>query len=248
VKRSTLFELVQDRMPKDRRPSRFMELLGWEEFGLRSVQSLASLGSRRVTVNVYWSTPPLKALIPLTPRERRRLVSKTHQENLRKFFASAPGARRILGQKGLLSLTAETLTRIPRIKGLGPIWIDSIQGLHRRKVPVRKEIQTFSVKVRLAEEIAGKLRGVQHVDERTVSVRGRDKQDAVRKVERHFAHSAYSSVYALPSGAPVRWRFEGIVDVCRVVVDPLRDGVTTLWMEGSRRKIKPGTGWNPKKS
>lgn len=224
--------------------SKFMKVLGLEEFGLRSVRQLEGLGSTTVRVDVYRTSPPLRAMIPLSPNERRRAVASTYREGLRRLLAHAPGAKQIA--RGKLMIRAETLTRLPRVEGIGPLVLRAIAGRKRRNQEAyRWRPGTYAVRVRMREEIAGKARGVQHLDVRTVIVRAGSPEAARSKVRRHFARPGYQLPYVDPTGNPVRWRVEKIETARGVVLDPLRDGVTTVWTEGMRRKIRPGSGWRP---
>ena len=227
--------------------ARAIEVHGFEEFGLRSLKELAALGSRRVTVEVSWYTPPVSTMLRLTPRQRRHRISTWYWTALRTLIKSAPGITRVPGsQGGLLSLRADLLPLLRKVDGLGHLWITSIDGLRKRKEKVeRREMRTYAVKIRMVEEIAGKLRGVQHLDERILTLRALDPKAARKKVQRHIFRVGYQSPYVDTSGNPIRWRVEEIGIARAVVVDPLRDGVTTVWTEGSKRQIKPGSGWKP---
>jgi hypothetical protein len=218
------------------------ELWGLEAFGLRSRRELAALGSRKVQVEVLWNTPPIKSLLRLSPRDRKRLVSVSYWDGIEKLLVGVPKAKL---SKDRLTLTAQSLAGLPRVKNIGPLSLVSVRGIKRRpNLPVSPP-QNFAVLVRLSEEVAGKRRGMQSIDERTVLLKAADAADAKRKAEKHFRRSCYTDPYVLPSGTPVRWRFERVVKVRPVVLDPLGDGVTTVWYSGGKRRMKPGAGWRP---
>ena len=218
------------------------EVYGLEDFGLRSRKDLARLGHRKVTVGISWSTPPLESFLHLSPRERQRLVSKAYWQGVRKILSKVPGAKQ---SKGRLILKAESLARMPKITKIGALSLISIRGMKRRRKRQREVLQSFAVLVRLVEEVAGKHRGMQHTDDRTVTVRAMNPGEARLKVGRHFRRTCYTSPYVLPSGTPVRWHLEEILEVRRFAIDPLEDGITTVWYSGGKRRMKPGSGWRP---
>jgi hypothetical protein len=223
----------------------FTDLLGLEDFGLRSRGQLASLGSRKVTVDICWTTPSLKALLHLSPQERKRLVSAAYWQGIEKFQSLAPEARQT---KGKWSLKAESLAKLPRIDNIGPLSLVSIQGIKRRQQRRSEAPQDFAVLVQLVEEVAGKHRGMQYINHRTVALRAKNAREAKRRVEQHFRRTDYTTPFVLPSGDPVRWRLEKVLEVRRVVINPLEDGITTVWTSSNRREMKRGSGWKPDRS
>jgi hypothetical protein len=183
-------------------------------------------------------------MIAIAPRYRSRAVRSAYREGIKSLLAISRDGRRVPGSQGLFSFEASSLAELPAIPRIGPAWIESIEGL-RRKTLVSRPVgpRTYALKVRMVEQIAGKIRGRQHVDERTVIVRAATDRAARSKVERHFARAGYATPYVDPSGNPVRWRVESIGNARAIVIDPLGDGVTTVWTEGSRRTLQSGSIW-----
>jgi hypothetical protein len=218
-----------------------MQVVGFEEFGVRSLAALVRLGERRVTVGVSWSTPSLKELLRLDPRQRRNLVSKTYRRNLKLLLDALPRAVRVQGMRALFYVRADALRGVPDIPGLGPLHVTEIEG--RRKRKTRPVVRTYSVRVRMVEEIAGKRSGYQHIQERIVTLLAPSWKEAERKALRHFRKPCYTAPYAMPSGEPVRWRIDRTLGVRPVVLNPLEDGVTTVWAEGLLGKLDRKHVW-----
>jgi hypothetical protein len=218
------------------------EIFGLEDFGLRSREELAALRTRKVAVDIHWTTPALGTLLHLSPRERKRLVSEAYWQGINKLQSLSPEARR---SRGKWTLKAESLAKLPKIKNIGPMSLVSVQGIRKRLKRGAEASQHFAVLVRLVEQVAGKRRGLESTDDRTVIVRAKNAREAKLRADRHFRRTDYTAPYVLPSGDPVRWRPEKVLGVRRVVLDPLRDGITTVWSQGGKRRMRPSSGWRP---
>lgn len=221
-----------------------MEVFGFEHFGLSSLRTLVALGSRRVIVGVYRTMPSLLQLVKLNPSQRRRLVAKTYREKLARLLAAVPSASRVLGSS-LLSFRADTLSKVPDVQGLGPLYIAEIEGRRKRKLKRKPEKRCFAVRIRWVEQVAGKDRGFQHAEDRIVTLFAFDAKEAERKARRHFNKPCYSDPYVDSTGDPIRWRIDRILGARPVVLHPLEDGVTTVWTEGHLQRLRPDQRWNP---
>lgn len=230
-------------MGTGKRDSTDNNIHGLEDFGLRSIKALAALGARKVTVGFYWTPPTAKTLLKLHPRERRRAATARYWDGIDAIMKLAPEAKLKPGMK--LRLSAESLARLPRVKAIGPFVVESIYGMKKQKVRSPQNPRGFAVHVRLIKETAGQRHGMQFVNEKTLILKAKDESAARSKVERHFLGATWMRPYVEPTGQVVRWRLEKILEVQGVAFDPLEDGVTHAWSTGGRRRMRPGSGWNP---
>jgi len=181
--------------------------------------------------------------------QRRQRIATQRKREMTAIRKSWPGtAPKFKRAKGVLwhfesTIAARDIPSARQIKPIGWIQVQSVDGCP----PKRKGRQTadpyfYAVRMRVAIQIEGLVRGLQGVEDRIVVLRARSESDARRCAERESRE--YGRPYLNAHARLVRWHVEEITDIYPIdtAIDPAG---TEVYSSISKRRMRPEYEWHP---
>jgi len=191
---------------------------------------------------VYFIFCPIKLLLPLKPKERLDRIVEWAQECSRHIIKNWPNQQytimsdkedqRPYGLKSVVKLA--DIQKIRRIQKVESIWIENIYGL--TKAPKPKDFSVYGVKTRESVVIEGQNKGLQSYLENILAVKARSMTEAKRLAKQYYRHSGEPSIN--DRGEVFRYKFEGIIDVCKAWDWKFENGVVEVYYDWKSRRIK----------
>jgi hypothetical protein len=228
---------------------------GLEKFGM-SHAALRLLGKRPVTVEieidippyVYPSRPELCRLLRMAPHQRRDLVRQWRKRKHAMLCKELPVAettvlrfnRAPIGVR--FTLPADRVDRLRRLRNASVIRIISVEGVREKKQP-STATRLYAVKGLVAFQIEGQTHGTQLCEERITVVAARSESEARARVAGIMAGE--HSPYLATSGRFLRWKFEGVSDVCECPDGQFDLKATEVFSRYRRRRVRPEDEWHP---
>lgn len=216
-----------------------------------TLKGLRKLGSRKVTLHAYLRRPEPKTLFRYSPPERLEKVRAWYERQAREAVRGWPGTTCAVQRSSTPPyrpyavvdvLAAASVHLLPPISELDSIWIDGIDGLQAAKG--KPSLGWFTVHARVAVQVEGQTQGMQTYEERFMTVKAMNFEDAERKVRPEF--KAYAEPYLNSDGEMVRWQLEEVVDVYEMYDGPFTGGSVEVFSMLKKRRMRPNLVWKPR--
>jgi uncharacterized protein DUF4288 len=230
-------------------------IFGLDAFGLTTT-ALRRLGARLVVVEIEIDIPPyvypsrseLCRLLRMAPHQRRDLVRQWRKRKHAMLCKELPVAettvlrfnRAPIGVR--FTLPADRVDRLRRLRNASVIRIISVEGVKEKKQP-STPTRLYAVKGRVAFQIEGQTHGTQLCEERITVVAARSEPEARARVAGIMAGE--HSPYLATSGHFLRWKFEGVSDVCECPDGQFDPKATEVYSRYRRRRVRPEYEWHP---
>jgi hypothetical protein len=175
---------------------------------------------RTIDVSIYLSYPSVNSLISLEPPLRTKVINKTQQNKLIKILDELKiDSYKLIGTKkrpsGISSkILYRDLKKISKVPEIEQIFIERVSGAKR--INQKKPLKFFCVKMTIAIQIEGQLRGLQDYEEKFVLIKAKSSEEAIKRVEREEANA---EPYFNPNAELVRWKLETIDDCYETFID-----------------------------
>jgi hypothetical protein len=132
-------------------------------------------------------------------------------------------------------VAAKQVRALRRLPHIAYVWIETIPGLKRKKLPATQ--RWFAVQARFAIQIEGQTKGRQSYEDRIVIVKATSAKEAQRKLRRNFKD--YERPYLNPEGYMVKWVFESILDIYELMDTTIDPNGTEVFSRFGGRRLKP---------
>jgi hypothetical protein len=132
---------------------------------------------------------------------------------------------------------------IAKLAIVAEIWVEKTNGKRiKQRVASKPKRRYYCVKMTIAIQVEGRLKGMQGVEERYVIFKAHAEDEAVAKAKE--AALSYEKPYLNSAGELVRWQVESFDDVYEVVPDNQQDlSGAEIFSTIKNRKLTPDRAW-----
>lgn len=202
--------------------------------------------SERMTqVGIHLLYPDTKVWFDLTPPERKARINLDQSEKFQKLIdLKLSHQYTVIGEKrnprGIkIKITYTKLQDIANFDFIGTIHIESID--YATKIKSKPTLRFFCVKMTVAVEVEGHVKGMQTIEDRFVIIKAKSSDDAYNKLEKK--KDDYAEPYLNSDGGLVRWKIESFDDCYETYIQTSDDfnkpeGVE-VYSKLRGRRIKP---------